>query len=244
MAFGSNDRNGARTQRMTSSQAYDASIDAGLRSYMLGVYNYMAAGVAITGLMAYVVSSQPALMQTLFGSGLSFVVMLAPLGFVLALSFGINKMSAATAQIVFWAFAAVMGVSLSTIFITYTDSSIARVFFISAGAFAGLSLFGYTTKKDLTGMGSFLMMGLIGIILASVVNMFLASSAMQFMISVIGVLVFAGLTAYDTQRIKSSYYEGDSGETAAKKSLMGALSLYLNFINMFLMLLSLFGNRE
>ena len=240
MAIGPNHR----TQRMTPTQAYDASIDAGLRKYMLGVYNYMAAGVAITGLMAYVVSTQPALMQTLFGSGLSFVVMLAPLGFVLALSFGINRMSASTAQIVFWAFAAVMGVSLSTIFITYTGSSIARVFFISAGAFAGLSLFGYTTKKDLTGMGSFLMMGLIGIILASIVNIFLASSALQFTISVIGVLVFAGLTAYDTQRIKSQYYEGDGSETAAKKSLMGALSLYLNFINMFLMLLSLFGNRE
>lgn len=244
MAIGPNDRLGARAQRMTPSQSYDASLDAGLRSYMLGVYNYMAAGVAITGLMAYVVSSQPALMQAIFGSGLGIVFMLAPLGFVLALSFGINKMSAATAQIVFWAFASVMGVSLSTIFITYTDSSIARVFFISAGAFAGLSLFGYTTKKDLTGMGSFLMMGLIGIILASVVNMFLDSSAMQFMISVLGVLIFAGLTAYDTQRIKSSYYEGDSGETAAKKSLMGALSLYLNFINMFMMLLHLFGNRE
>lgn len=244
MAIGPNDRFGARSQRMTSSQAYDASIDAGLRSYMLGVYNYMAAGVAITGLMAYVVSTQPALMQTLFGTGLSWVVMLAPLGFVLALSFGINRMSASTAQITFWAFAAVMGVSLSTIFIAYTDASIARVFFISAGAFAGLSLFGYTTKKDLTGMGSFLMMGLIGIILASVVNIFLESSALQFTISVIGVLVFAGLTAYDTQRIKSQYYEGDASETSAKKSLMGALSLYLNFINMFLMLLHLFGNRE
>lgn len=244
MAIGPNNRPGLRTQRMTSSQAYDASIDAGLRSYMLGVYNYMAAGVAITGLMAYVVSTQPALMQTLFGTGLSWVVMLAPLGFVLALSFGINRMSASTAQIVFWAFAAVMGVSLSTIFITYTGSSIARVFFISAGAFAGLSLFGYTTKKDLTGMGSFLMMGLIGIILASIVNIFLESTALQFTISVIGVLVFAGLTAYDTQRIKSQYYEGDASETAAKKSLMGALSLYLNFINMFLMLLHLFGNRE
>lgn len=244
MAFGPKNRFGANARRMTPTQSYDASLDAGLRSYMLGVYNYMAAGVAITGLMAYVVSTQPALMQALFGSGMSFVVMLAPLGFVLALSFGINKMSASTAQMVFWAFAAVMGVSLSTIFITYTDSSIARVFFISAGAFAGLSLFGYTTKKDLTGMGSFLMMGLIGIILASVVNMFLESSAMQFMISVLGVLIFAGLTAYDTQRIKSAYYEGDSTETAAKKSLMGALSLYLNFINMFLMLLSLFGNRE
>lgn len=244
MAFGPKNRFGANAQRMTPSQSYDASLDAGLRSYMLGVYNYMAAGVAITGLMAYVVSTQPAIMQALFGSGMSFVVMLAPLGFVLALTFGINKMSASTAQMVFWAFAAVMGVSLSTIFITYTDSSIARVFFISAGAFAGLSLFGYTTKKDLTGMGSFLMMGLIGIILASVVNMFLESSAMQFMISVLGVLIFAGLTAYDTQRIKSDYYEGDGTETAAKKSLMGALSLYLNFINMFLMLLSLFGNRE
>ena len=244
MAIGPNNRFNLRTERMTPSQAYDASLDMGLRKYMIGVYNYMALGVAITGLMAYVVSSSPAVMQTLFGSGLAFVVMLAPLGFILALSFGIHKMSASTAQIVFWAFASVMGVSLSTIFITYTDASIARMFFITAGAFAALSLYGYTTKRDLTGFGSFLFMGLIGIILASIVNIFLASSALQFVISVIGVLVFAGLTAYDTQRIKSMYYEGDGNETMTKKSVMGALSLYLNFINMFLMLLSLFGNRE
>lgn len=244
MAFGPNNRFGARAGRMTHAQAYDASIDAGLRSYMLGVYNYMTAGVAITGLVAYFVSTQPALMQTLFGTGLSWIIMLAPLAFVLVLSFGINKLSASATQMLFWAFAAVMGLSLSTIFVTYTDASIARVFFISAGAFAGLSLYGYTTKRDLTGFGSFLVMGLIGIIIASIVNIFLASSALDFMISVIGVLVFAGLTAYDTQRIKSMYYEADSSEVMTKKSVMGALTLYLDFINLFLMLLRLFGNRD
>ncbi|HBS38883.1 MAG TPA: hypothetical protein DEA75_10795 [Rhodobacteraceae bacterium] len=229
---------------MTRRQAYDASLDAGLRKYMLGVYNYMTAGVAITGLMAYAVSTQPALMQAIFGTGLSFAVMLAPLAFVLVLNFGINRMSAGTVQLVFWAFASVMGVSLSTIFIAYTDASIVRVFFITSAAFAGLSLYGYTTKRDLSGFGSFLVMGLIGIIIASIVNIFLESSALQFTISVIGVLVFAGLTAYDTQRIKSQYYEGDAAETMTKKSVMGALSLYLSFINMFLMLMHLFGNRE
>jgi FtsH-binding integral membrane protein len=183
-------------------------------------------------------------MQTLFGTGLSWVVMLAPLAFILVLSFGINKMSASTAQLTFWAFAAVMGVSLSTIFVAYTGTSIARVFFITSGAFAALSIYGYSTKRDLTGFGSFLIMGLFGIILASIVNLFLESSALQFMVSVLGVLIFAGLTAYDTQRIKSMYYEGDGHETMTKKSVMGALSLYLDFINMFLMLLHLFGNRE
>jgi hypothetical protein len=229
---------------MDHSQAYDASIDMGLRKYMLGVYNYMTLGVAITGLMAYVVSTQPAVMQAIFGTGLAWVVMLAPLAFILVLNFGIHKLSASATQLMFWAFAAVMGVSLSTIFIAYTDASIARVFFITAAAFAGLSLYGYTTKRDLTGWGSFLVMGLIGIIIAMIVNMFLASSALDFAISVIGVLIFAGLTAYDTQRIKSMYYEGDGAEVMTKKSVMGALSLYLDFINMFLMLLHLFGNRE
>lgn len=244
MALGPNTRFGARTGRMTHAQAYDASIDMGLRKYMLGVYNYMTLGVTITGLMAYVVSTQPQIMQAIFGTGLSWVVMLAPLAFVMVLSFGINKLSASAAQLLFWAFASVMGISLSTIFIAYTDASIARVFFISAGAFAGLSLYGYTTKRDLTGFGSFLVMGLIGIVIASIVNIFLGSSALQFAISVIGVLVFAGLTAYDTQRIKSIYYEGDSAETMTKKSVMGALTLYLDFINLFMMLLHLFGNRE
>jgi len=244
MALGPNNRFGARAGRMDHSQAYDASIDMGLRKYMLGVYNYMTLGVAITGLMAYVVSTQPAVMQAIFGTGLAWVAMLAPLAFILVLNFGIHKLSASATQLLFWAFAAVMGVSLSTIFVTYTDASIARVFFISAGAFAGLSLYGYTTKRDLTGWGSFLVMGLIGIIIASIVNIFLASSALMFAISVIGVLVFAGLTAYDTQRIKSLYYEGDGSEVMTKKSVMGALTLYLDFINLFLMLLHLFGNRE
>ena len=244
MALGPNNRFGARAGRMDHSQAYDASIDMGLRKYMLGVYNYMALGVAITGLMAYVISTQPAIMQAIFGTGLMWVVMLAPLAFILVLNFGIHKLSASATQLMFWAFASVMGLSLSTIFITYTDASIARVFFITAGAFAGLSLYGYTTKRDLTGFGSFLIMGLIGLVIAMIVNMFLASSALDFAISVIGVLIFAGLTAYDTQRIKSMYYEGDGAEVMTKKSVMGALSLYLAFINMFLMLLHLFGNRE
>lgn len=244
MAIGPNNRGNERIQRMTQAQAYDASIDTGLRNYMLGVYNYMTAGVAITGLMAYVVSTQPAVMQAIFGTGLSWIVMLAPLAFVLVLNFGINRLSASATQLLFWAFAAVMGLSLASIFVVYTGTSIARVFFITSAAFAGLSLYGYTTKRDLTGFGSFLVMGLIGIIIASIVNIFLESSALQFTISVIGVLVFAGLTAYDTQRIKSMYYEGDNTETMTKKSVMGALSLYLDFINMFLMLLHLFGNRE
>jgi FtsH-binding integral membrane protein len=170
--------------------------------------------------------------------------MFSPLAFVLALSFGINKMQASTAQTVFWAFAAVMGLSLANIFLLYTGASITRVFFITAGTFAGMSLYGYTTKRDLTGMGSFLMMGLIGIIIASVVNMFLASSALHFVISVVGVLIFVGLTAYDTQKIKSMYLEADVAEVMSKKVIMGALTLYLDFINLFVMLLRLFGDRR
>jgi FtsH-binding integral membrane protein len=170
--------------------------------------------------------------------------MLAPLAAVFFLSFRIQSMSAMAAQTTFWVYAAIMGLSLSSIFLVFTGESITRVFFITAASFGALSLFGYTTKKDLSGWGSFLFMGLIGIVIASLVNIFLASSAMQFAISVIGVLVFAGLTAYDTQQIKEMYFEGDSSEVAAKKSVMGALRLYLDFINLFMMLLQLFGNRE
>ena len=170
--------------------------------------------------------------------------MLAPLGMVFFLSARLNKMSVSGAQMAFWIFAGLMGLSLSSIFLVYTGASLTRVFFISAAAFGGLSLYGYTTKKDISGWGSFLIMGLIGIIIASVVNIFLASSALQFAVSVIGVLVFAGLTAYDTQQIKEMYYEGDSTAVAGRKAIGGALRLYLDFINLFLMLLSLFGSRE
>ena len=169
---------------------------------------------------------------------------LAPLGIVFYMSFGINKMSASKAQTVFWIFAALMGASLSSIFIVYTMPSIARVFFITSATFGAMSLYGYTTKKDLTGWGSFLMMGLIGIIIASIVNIFLKSSAMHFIISIFGVLVFVGLTAYDTQKIKHMYYASDSGEVMGKKAVMGALTLYLDFINLFIMLLRLFGQRR
>jgi len=226
----------------------EAGIDEGLRSYMLGVYNYMTLGLALTGFLALgtymVAASNPAVAQTLFSGPLYFVLLFAPLGMVLWLSARIQSMSASTARTMFLVYAAVMGVSLAPIFMVYTGGSIARVFFITAAAFGALSIFGYTTKKDLSGWGSFLLMGLIGIIIASIVNIFLASSALQFAVSVIGVLVFAGLTAYDTQQIKEMYYEGDSSEVATKKSVMGALRLYLDFINLFLMLLQLFGNRE
>ncbi|QFT29198.1 Bax inhibitor-1/YccA family protein [Roseibium porphyridii] len=226
----------------------EAGIDQGLRSYMLGVYNYMTLGLALTGFLAlgtYMLAvSNPAVAQTLFSGPIYFVLLFAPLGMVLWLSARIQSMSASTARTMFLVYASIMGISLAPIFMVYTGGSIARVFFITAASFGALSIFGYTTKKDLSGWGSFLMMGLIGIIIASIVNIFLASSALMFAVSVIGVLVFAGLTAYDTQQIKEMYYEGDSSEVATKKSVMGALRLYLDFINLFLMLLSLFGNRE
>jgi FtsH-binding integral membrane protein len=221
-----------------------ADIDVGLRQYMLSVYNYMVGGLAVTGLVAYFVSTSDAMMQAIYGTPLAWVVMLAPIGFVLFFSFRIQQMSTATAQAVFWAFAAAMGLSLSYIFAVYTGASIARVFFITAGTFAAMSLYGYTTKRDLTGWGSFLFMGLIGIILASIVNIFLGSSALDFAISVIGVLVFTGLTAYDTQKIKEMYVEADGAAVLTKKAIMGALNLYLDFINLFIMLLRLFGSRE
>lgn len=233
-----------RYMSQTQARAGAGQIDEGLRAYMLGVYNYMAIAMGITGLVAFATSQSPALMQAIYGTPLQWLVMLAPLGFVFFLSFRVHKMSAATAQLTFWVFAAVMGLSLSYIFVAYTGMSITRIFFITAGAFAGLSLVGYTTKKDLTGFGSFLIMGLIGIFIAMIVNIFLASPAMQFVISVLGVLIFAGLTAYDTQQIKNMYHAADSGEVSTKKSIMGALRLYLDFLNMFLFLLQLFGNRN
>ncbi|MFP1630644.1 Bax inhibitor-1/YccA family protein [Zhengella sp. ZM62] len=229
----------------------DASIDEGLRSYMLKVYNLMALGLAITGLAAWggfnfaVQDGQLTQFgQLMFASPLKWVLILAPLGMVFFLSFRIHKMSVAAAQTTFWVYAALVGLSLSTIFLVYTQTSIVRTFFITASAFGALSLYGYTTKRDLSGMGSFLIMGLFGIIIASVVNIFLGSSALQFAISVIGVLVFSGLTAYDTQQIKEMYYEGDGALVAGRKAIMGALRLYLDFLNLFMFLLQFLGNRE
>lgn len=233
-----------RTGQMSSSEAYAAGVDAGLRTYMLRVYNYMTIGLALTGAVAFAASTSTGLMQAIFGTPLQWVVMLAPLGFVFFLAARVHSMSVKTAQITFWVYAAVMGLSLSYIFLAFTGASITRVFFITAGAFAGLSLYGYSTKKDLSGLGTFLIMGVIGLIIASVVNIFLASSALHFTISVLGVLIFAGLTAYDTQRIKSIYRASDGAAVAEKKSIMGALTLYLDFINMFIFMLQLFGNRN
>ena len=241
--------------RAAAWSAAEGALDEGLRRYMLGVYNNMALGVALTGIVAWLVFSL-SFVQTgaglaytelgavLFGSPLHWVLILSPLAMVLVLSFGINRLAPATAQILFFAFSALMGASLASLFAVYALDSIARVFFISAAAFGGLSLYGYTTKRNLSAMGSFLFMGLIGIILAMLVNLFLQSSALQFAISVIGVLIFAGLTAYDTQKIKEMYVADDHADVAGRKSIMGALRLYLDFINLFLFLLQLFGRRE
>jgi uncharacterized protein len=221
-----------------------AQIDQGLRSYMLGIYNMMALGVALTGLIAFFVGNNDAMMATIYGSPLKWVVMFAPLVAVLGLSFGINKLSAGAAQALYWVYAGLMGLSLAYIFAVYTGASIAKTFFITAATFGALSLYGYTTKKSLAGWGTFLFMGLVGLIIASIVNIFLKSSAMDFVISVAGVLIFAGLTAYDTQKLKEMYFEGDAGETLSKKITMGALTLYLDFINLFMYLLKFLGNRE
>ena len=237
-----------------SSVADSHVIDQGLRSYMLKVYNYMGSALLVTGFVALltfkfaVLSLSPLqftpLGNSLYSSGLAWVVMLAPLGVVLYMSFGIAKMSVSKAQTVFWIFAALMGISLSSIFVIYTETSITRVFFITAGTFGAMSIYGYTTKRDLTKFGSFLMMGLIGIIIASVVNIFMKSGMMYFVISVLGVLIFVGLTAYDTQKIKNMYLASDGSEMLGKKAVMGALTLYLDFINLFIMLLRLFGQRR
>ena len=238
MAIGSN------RKVMSQAQAQAAAVDVGLRAYMLRVYNYMCVALALSGAVAFFVSTSPALQQAIFGTPLMWVVFLAPLGLVFFLSARIHKMSATAAQTTFWIFAALMGMSLASIFIAYTPESVTRVFFITAGAFAGLSLVGYTTKKDLSGMGTFLFMGVIGLVIAMVVNMFLGSSMLQLGISALGVLIFAGLTAYDTQKIKLMYYEADSEEVATKKSIMGALKLYLDFLNMFIFLMHILGNRN
>jgi hypothetical protein len=232
-------------------------IDQGLRAYMIRVYNYMASGVAITGVVAYAIYAMSVVTGTdgavtgltpfgnfMYASAFKWVVIFAPLGMVFYLSMRIGKMSLGAAQVAFWVFAALMGASISSIFLVYAGESIARVFFISAAAFGALSLWGYTTSKDLSGWGSFLFMGLIGIIIASLVNLFIGSTALQFAVSVIGVLVFAGLTAYDTQQIKEMYSANDDGTMSGRKAVMGALRLYLDFINLFLMLLQLFGDRR
>lgn len=240
-----------------------SAIDEGLRAHMLRVYNYMAVGLGLTGLVAFLTyslatTSDPSaavgalangvmltsLGATIYGGILMWVLILAPLAMVFFLSFRINSLSVGAAQISFWAFATLLGISLSSIFIVYTAQSITQVFFIAAATFGAMSLFGYTTKRDLTQFGSFLIMGLIGLIIAMVVNIFLASSALGFAISVIGVLIFVGLTAYDTQKIKNLYSVHDDGTVAGRKAIMGALALYLDFLNIFLFLLQLFGDRR
>ena len=245
------DRNIATAR--TGYRTDQVAIDAGLRAYMIRVYNYMTAGVALTGLVAWF-AFNAAVTQTgagleltsfaIFGSPLMWVLVLAPLGLVMLLSFGINRLSAGTALTLFFVYAGLLGLSLASIFLVYTGASITRVFFISAATFGAMSLYGYTTKRDLTGVGSFMFMGLIGIIIASLVNLFLQSSGLYWAISVIGVLIFVGLTAYDTQNIKEMYSPMDDGTVAGRKAVMGALRLYLDFINLFLMLLRLFGDRR
>ncbi len=225
--------------------ARTAAFDAGLRSYMLSVYNYMASGVMLTGIVALLFASSGAAQAIMFGPGLmKWVIILSPLAFILVMNFGLNRLSTFGLQACFWGFAAVMGLSMSTIFLVYTGASIAQTFFATAAAFAGLSLWGYTTKKDLSGFGTFLIMGLVGLLVASVINIFLQSGTMNLVISFIGVLLFAGLTAYDTQRIKSMYAYVAGSDMVGKTVIMGALSLYLDFINMFQFLLSFMGQRD
>ncbi|HEU4961547.1 MAG TPA: Bax inhibitor-1/YccA family protein [Sphingomonas sp.] len=220
------------------------AFDAGLRRHMLGIYTNMGLGLIVTGLVAMLIASTPALYQPIFGTPLKWVAMLAPLAFVFLLSFRIERMTAASARTAFFAFAAVMGVSLASIFLVFTGASIARTFFIAASMFLAVSLWGYTTKRDLTRWSTFLVMGLIGVVIASLVNLLLASSALQLVVSLAGVLVFTGLTAWDTQRAKSEYFAYAGTPHADKLAIMGALSLYLNFVNLFQLLLTFFGQRE
>jgi FtsH-binding integral membrane protein len=227
-----------------SATASGAAFDEGLRQHMLRVYNYMGLGLVITGLVAFFVGTTPALYVPIFASPLKWVVMFAPLAFVMFFSFKINSISASAAQTMFWAFCAVMGLSMASIFLNFTGTSIARTFFIAAAMFGVMSLYGYTTKANLTKFGSFLIMGLIGVVIASIVNIFLGSSVLQFAVSVIGILVFLGLTAWDTQTIKEQYAENNGLEGNQKLAVMGALSLYLSFVNIFQLLLSLTGQRE
>lgn len=231
-----------------------AGTDEGLRTYMLSVYNYMASGVLLTGLVAVLVANNPALLSMFFAqdaatgrvaaTGLGWVVMIAPLGLVMLLSFGINKLSEGSAKAIFWVYAAMMGASLSIIFLQYTGSSIASTFFATAAGFGALSIYGYTTKRDLSGMGKFLLMGLVGLIIASVINMFTQSGTANLIISIIGVFLFAGLTVYDTQKIKNMYFQVAGSDFQGKAVIMGALTLYLDFINLFLFLLRFMGDRR
>jgi FtsH-binding integral membrane protein len=246
--------------RVATGVRTDAAIDQGLRAYMIKVYNLMALGLLITGLAAFgtvmlatngtAVASLPngitltSFGVAIYGSPLRWIVIFAPLALVFFLGFRINRMSVQAAQTTFWIYAALVGISLSSVFLIYTSASIVQTFFITAAAFGALSLWGYTTRRDLTGMGSFLIMGVFGIVIASLVNIFLQSSALQFAISAIGVLAFAGLTAYDTQKIKEMYWEGDDVLVAGRKAIMGALSLYLDFINLFMFLLQFLGDRR
>ncbi|HTR18209.1 MAG TPA: Bax inhibitor-1/YccA family protein [Acetobacteraceae bacterium] len=255
MAFSPDYRTYARAP---GAAADSAALDAGLRAYMLRVYNWMASGLLLTGIVAYLIANTSLinafypLVETPYGlmhrpGGLAYLAMIAPLGFVLVLSFGANRLSRTAAQTLFWLFCAAMGASLTNIFLVYTQASIVRVFFITAATFGGMSLWGYTTRSDLSRFGSFLIMGLLGMIVAGLVNMFLHSSGLQFALSLIGVVVFTGLTAYDTQRIKADYIQysyqiGPDG--AAKRGVYDALALYLNFINLFMILLQLTGNRS
>ena len=256
------DRNYSSPFGRAAGRADAATVDASLRAYMLRIYNYMSIGLAITGLAALgiymaAVTSDPSgaaakigsafltpFGYAMFVSPLKWLFILAPLAMVFALSAGINRLAPSTAQLLFWVFSALMGVSLSSIFLVYTHTSIVRVFFITAATFGALSLYGYTTRRDLTGFGSFLFMGLIGIVIASLVNIFLQSSGLYWVISVLGVVIFVGLTAYDTQSIKEMYSPMDDGTIAGRKAVMGALRLYLDFINLFLMMLRLFGDRR
>jgi FtsH-binding integral membrane protein len=231
--------------RPTSVGAGEAAFDAGLRSYMLSVYNYMASGVLLTGIVALLFANSGAAQSIMFGPGLlKYLIIFSPLAFIMVLSFGIGRLSTGAAQAIFWAFATAMGLSMSTIFLVYTGVSIAQTFFATAAAFVGLSLFGYTTKKDLSGFGTFLIMGVVGLLVAMIINIFLQSTVMHFVISAIGVLLFAGLTAYDTQKIKSLYFHVAGTDMMGKTVIMGALSLYLDFVNMFTFLLQFMGNRD
>jgi uncharacterized protein len=220
-----------------------SAVDQGLRSHMLKVYNYMTSGILLTGIVA-LLFAQSGLAAQMLSTPLKWVLMFAPLGFIMVMSFGYNRLSQPALQALFWAFAVVMGLSFSSIFLVFSGDSIARTFFVTSAAFAALSLWGYTTKKDLTGMGSFLIMGVVGLFLATIVNMFMASSTLHWVISFLGVLIFAGLTAYDTQRIKSDYLQFAGHESLGKIAIMSALNLYLDFVNMFQFLLSFFGSND
>jgi len=221
-----------------------AVYDEGLRRHMLRVYNYMALGLVLTGAVAFIVGTTPALYVPIFSTPLKWVVMLAPLAFVLFFSFRMQSMSGSAAQTMFWAFCAVMGLSMASIFLVFTGTSIARTFFIAATMFGATSLYGYTTKRDLSQFGSFLIMGLIGVVIASVVNIFFVSTMLQFIVSVVGILVFVGLTAWDTQSIKEQYADHFDAESQQKLAVFGAFSLYLNFVNIFQLLLNFTGERE